>query len=226
MMAKLMGGRLIGIVLGGLMSLVIAGTVIAQTVFGIDVPIIGRLLGSRGSSGSGKSSFKRFGINGKKTNPDKVIAKLAKRARKWRRDAKLYSITILNMKTDGTCDFLKGGSIMTIEFFSPALVGSSSVTKRKKSIKKYLFNSVGFREEMWGVKKAYPNVPGTPIPKCSAKQIGKIMKSKGVTGTFQATLDPGFAFATKGLSYNVQTSKGKRVHVYLDIHNCAVLKEL
>ena len=55
----------------------------------------------------------------------------------------------------------------------------------------------------------------------------KLFAERGVskTNTFLVSLDPGFAFATNSLSFNCQTSKGKKVHVYLHIDSCKVLKE-
>lgn len=223
-------GRFLGIGFGALMALGVGGAVVAQNVFGIEIPFIGRFIGGGGGGGgkSAKSELKKMGVEIDKADPDVLLEKVGERARKWRGDAKFYSLSINGMKTDGTVDLTKSSTI-TIEFFSPALVADASNEKRKKSIKKYVFNSSVVAEQDWGVKERHENVPGTPIPKCTSEQIGKVFKDKGLGDgdTFLVSLDPGFAFATNSLSFNAQTTGGaKKVHVYLDINDCKVLKDL
>jgi hypothetical protein len=211
-------------------ALLAGGVVIAQTVFGIEVPIIGRFFGGGrgGSSGpSAKAEFKKLGISYEKADPNEIIDKLERRAKKWRKDAKFYSMHINELQQDGTLDFSTKKPTMTVEFFSPSLVGSSSSTKYKKGIRKFVINYVKIDEQVWGTKKSYPDVPGTPIPKCKMSKLAKSLKDKGLTkdSRLSVGLDPGFAFATKGLSLNVNGTKPK-LHVFADIHSCEVIKEL
>ena len=221
-----LGGRIAGMGLGVVISLAVAGVVVAQTVFGIEIPVIGKLLGGGGNPSS-KSALKKDGINYEAANPNDIIEAMGKRARKWRKDAEFYSVTINGMKTDGTLDFSGDKAIITVEYFSPELVGSSSSSKRKDSIRKYVINKYNLKEEVWGVKKAFPDVPGTPVPKCQLSKVGKTLKDKGMTDKSSATisLDPGFAFATDGLSFNVNVSNPK-LHMFLDIDSCDIIKEM
>jgi hypothetical protein len=48
-----------------------------------------------------------------------------------------------------------------------------------------------------------------------------------MTDKSQATisLDPGFAFATDGLSFNVNVQEPK-LHMFLDIDSCDIIKEM
>lgn len=219
------GTSKIGMIFGILMVLVIGGVVLADKVFGVEIPFVHDWLA--GGGGSSSISFKDWGLDKKAADPDKMIEEAGKKARKWKKDAKLYSVNVLGLKTDGTVDFSKDGSVVTIEYFSPSMVGSSSTKNLKDSIRKYVANSVGIDEQRWGVKERHDNVPGTPVPKCKAKQIGKLLGGKGLSSkdTAHISLDPGFAFATDGLSYNVLVDKPK-LHLFVDIHSCDVLKEL
>ena len=124
-------------------------------------------------------------------------------------------------------DFTEGGSVATIEYFSPAAVGSTNLEIRKSSIRKFIFNSAGVKEETWGVKDPVKNVPGTPIPTCTSKQMAKVFEGKGVKDAkrVHVSLDPGFSFATNSLSYHAMASDPK-LNVWLDIASCKIIKEL
>ena len=56
-------------------------------------------------------------------------------------------------------------------------------------------------------------------------KIGKLLGEKGLgpKGTAQVTLDPGFAFATDSLSFNVNVTDPK-LHLFLDIDSCKVIR--
>ena len=87
----------------------------------------------RGSSGpNAKAEFKKLGISYEKADPNKIIAKLEKRAKKWRKDAKFYSMHINELQSDGTLDFSSKKPTMTVEFFSPSLVGSSAARSTRR----------------------------------------------------------------------------------------------
>lgn len=214
------------------MGLIGTGVIVAQTVFGIEVPFIGRFFGGgKGGSSSGpnaKAELEKLGISYEKADPNEIVEKLHARAKKWRKDAKLYKIHINDLQSDGTLDFSTKKPTMTVEFFSPSLIGSGSSAKYKKGIRKFVINYVKIDEQVWGTKKSYPDVPGTPIPKCKMKDLTKLLKDKGKKLTdksrMSVSLDPGFSFATKGLSLNVN-GKDPKLHVFADIHSCEIIKE-
>jgi hypothetical protein len=183
--------------------------------------------GSVGGSGDAKKELKKEGIDFEAANPDELITAMQKRAKKWRKDAEFYAVSINGFKNDGTIDFSSDSSTMTIEFFSPKLVGSTSSKDRDEGMRKYVINKYKVDEQVWGVKKRYTDVPGTPVPKCTGKQLGKILKDKGLKSkdTALVSLDPGFAFATDGLSFNINVTTPK-LHIYVDINDCKILKEL
>ena len=60
------------------------------------------------------------------------------------------------------------------------------------------------------------------------KDLTKLLKDKGKKLTdksrMSVSLDPGFSFATKGLSLNVN-GKDPKLHVFADIHSCEIIKE-
>ena len=180
-----------------------------------------------GGGGDAKRELKKDGISFEAANPDDLIGAMQKRAKKWSKDAEFYAVSINGLKNDGTIDFSSDSSVMTVEFFSPKLVGSGSKSDRDKGMRKYVVNKYKVDEQVWGVKQRYTDVLGTPIPKCKGKQIGKLLKDKGLKGedTALVSLDPGFAFATEGLSFNINVNNPK-LHVYVDIDSCKVLKEL
>jgi hypothetical protein len=214
------------------MGLLGTGVMVAQTVFGIEIPIIGRFFGG-GRSGSGSSGpsaeadFEAMGLSFTKADPNALIAKLEGRAKRWRKDARFYSLHINGMSGDGTIDFSTKKPNMTVEFFSPSLISSKSPASYKKGIRKFMINAYKIDEQVWGVKKPHDDVPGTPIPKCAMTKLVSTLKGEGVTPSSEVmvSLDPGFAFATKGLSLNVQTKQPK-LHVYADIHSCEVIKKM
>jgi len=220
--------RFMGMGAGVLFALVIGGVVLAQNVFGIDIPIIGRFVGG---GGSGKAKAKReldkMGVEYEAANPNDIIKGMQKRAKKWRKEAEFYSVSINGLKSDGTIDFSSDNSTMVVEFFSPKLVGSTSKSKREKSIRKYVINKYNVDEQIWGVKKRYTDVPGTPIPECQLTDVGKLLEDRGMKGkkTASVSLDPGFAFATDGLSFNINVQSPK-LHLYVDIDSCEVIKEM
>ena len=203
--------------------------VVAQTVFGIEIPIIGKLLAGGGSGGgpSAEAELKRLGVSYEAADPNAIVDKLEGRARKWRKDARFYALHINDMSGDGTIDFSSNSPTMTVEFFSPSLVGSASSVDYKKGIRKFVINHYKLDEQVWGVKEPVKDVPGTPIPKCKMPELMKTLASEGVTKSSKilVSLDPGFAFATKGLSLNVQ-SQNPKLHVYVDIDSCAIIKKM
>jgi hypothetical protein len=219
------GVNKLGVAFGVLMVLVLGGVVVADKVFGVEIPFVHDWLSGGGGTSPDQISFKDWGIDKKAADPDKLIAEAGKKARAWRKDAKFYSVNILGLRADGTVDFGAGSSVVTIEYFSPALVGSTSPKDQKDSIRKYVVNSTGIDEQRWGVKQRYTDVPGTPVPKCTSKQIGKVLGEKGLgpKGTAQVTLDPGFAFATDSLSFNINVTEPK-LHLFLDIDSCKVIR--
>jgi hypothetical protein len=183
-----------------------------------------------GSSGFGgpiaKRDLEKEGIDIKAASPDALIAAMQKRAVKWKGDAQFYSINILGLKPDGTVDLENSSSNITIEFFSPQLVGSILQKQREDSIRKYVINKYKIDEQVWGVKKQHKDVPGTPIPKCPQKDVAKALGEKGFKdGTAHVTLDPGFAFATDGLSFNIHVDSPK-LHIYMGIDDCKILKQM
>jgi hypothetical protein len=108
------------------------------------------------------------------------------------------------------------------------MVGSTSEKTRKESLRKFVINKYNVKEEIWGVKKRYTDVPGTPVPKCKIKKIGAILKDKGLKGddTASLNLDPNFAFATDGeASFNINVQK-PRLHLFVAIDSCKIIKEL
>jgi len=220
--------KFMGMGFGVLVALVVGGVVIAQNVFGIEVPIIGRFVGGGGSSkAKAKRELDRMGVDYEAANPNDIIKGMKKRAKKWRREAEFYSVSINGLKSDGTIDFSKDGSTMVVEFFSPKLVGSTSKSSRKKGIRKYVISKSNVGEQVWGVKKRYPDMSGTPIPECELTEVGKLLKERGMKGkkTASVSLDPGFAFATDGLSFNINVTSPK-LHLYVDIDSCEVIKEM
>ncbi len=219
--------RFMGMGFGLLFALVIGGGALAQGVFGIEIPIIGRYIGGSGGSGNAKRALDKIGVDYEAANPNDIIKGMRKRAKKWRKEAEFYSVSINGLKSDGTIDFSKDNSTMVVEFFSPKLVGSTSKSKREKSIRKFVINKYKVAEQVWGVKKRYPDVPGTPIPECQLEEVGKLLKERGMKGKKTATvsLDPGFAFATDGLSFNINVTSPK-LHLFVDIDSCEVIKEL
>jgi hypothetical protein len=220
-------GRFMGMGFGVLMAVVIGGVVLAQNVFGIEIPIIGRFIGGRGGGGSAKRELDKIGVEYEAANPNDIIKGLKKRAKRWRKEAEFYSVSINGLKSDGTLDFSTGKATMVVEFFSPKLVGSTSKSNRKKSIRKYVINKYKVTEQVWGVKKRYPDVPGTPIPECQLTEVGELLEERGMKGkkTASVSLDPGFAFATDGLSFNINVTSPK-LHLFVNIDSCEVIKEM
>jgi len=218
------GGMKIMTIIGPTIGAILVVGFVLVRQFGL-IPGFGG--GSSSSTNSSEEAISDLGTKFDAADPTKIIKSLEKRAKKWKGDAKFYSVNILGMKNDGTIDFGEGSSTMTVEFFSPKLVGSTSATKRKDSIRKYVINKYKVDEQVWGVKKRYENVPGTPIPKCKAKDLGKLLKDKGLKGdnTAHINLDPGFAFATDGVSFNVHVQKPK-LHLYVQIDTCEIIKEM
>jgi hypothetical protein len=136
-----------------------------------------------GGSGDAKKELKKDGISFEAANPDEIITAMQKRAKKWSKDAEFYAVSINGLKNDGTIDFSADATpVVTVEFFSPKLVSSTSKSDRDKGMRKYVINKYKVDEQIWGVKQRYTDVPGTPIPKCKGKQIGKILKDKGLKG--------------------------------------------
>ncbi len=219
--------RFMGMGFGVLVALVVGGVVLAQNVFGIEIPIIGRFVGGGSGKAKAKRELDRMGVEYDAANPNDIIEGMAKRAKKWRKEAEFYSVSINGLKSDGTIDFSKDNSTMVVEFFSPKLVGSTSKSSREKGIRKYIINKYNVDEQIWGVKKRYTDVPGTPIPECELSEVGKLLKERGMKGkkTASVSLDPGFAFATDGLSFNINVSSPK-LHLYVDIDSCEVIKEM
>lgn len=174
----------------------------------------------------GHVSLSSVGIDEKTADPDKMIAAVRPLAKKWRADAELYSINILGLRTTGTVDLSEGGSVVTIEYFSPAAVSSPSTTVRKDSIKKFIFNSAGVDySAIWGVRERQSNVAPTPVPSCTAKQVAAALAGKGLKAgkTAHLNLDPTFSFATKELSWHAMADEPK-LDAWYSIATCAVTK--
>lgn len=205
---------------GGAIAAVIAVTVL-KIVVGGAIPGMGH------GTAPGNTKVSELGIDEKAADPDKMIANVKARALAWKKDAQFYSVNVLGLGPNGTVDLTDDGSVVTVEYFSPSAVASNSPEERKNAIKKFVFNSVGMSEDIWGVRERSDHVPATPIPRCPAKQIGQALAQKGLKAgkTAQLTLDPQFAFATDKLSYSVNMSDPK-LQVWFDINSCAVVKEL
>ena len=86
-----------------------------------------------GSSRSGHQSVSSLGVEEKAADPDKMLTAVRTLAKKWQSDAELRSINILGLGPNGTVDLSEGGSVVTIEYFSPSRVGSPSASVRGDS---------------------------------------------------------------------------------------------
>jgi hypothetical protein len=199
----------------------VALTIVASVGYGIFRAFVG---GS--SRGPGKTSPSSLGIDEKAADPDKMIAACRALAKKWQPDAEFYSINVLGLGPSGTVDLTAGGSVVTVEFFSPSRVTSPSQSVRSDSIKKFTFNSVGLDySDIWGVKEKQDHVGATPTPTCTAKQVAAALASKGLKAgkTVQLSLDPTFSFATKEPSWHALSSDPK-IDAWLSVATCAPTK--
>jgi hypothetical protein len=121
------------------------------------------------------------------------------------------------LQKDGTVD-LNSGTV-TVTWYSPSRVTSSSSTARKDSVKKFVFNgdNVSYAA-LWGATKPWKGVKPTPVPSCDSKKLAKALKGDDVSVGSGATLsiNPNWGFA-----WHVVSGSDNK---WYDLDDCSALK--
>lgn len=166
----------------------------------------------------GNASAKSIGVDPKSAELTKMIEGTRSLARKWRSDAEFYSINVAGgINKDGTVD-LNSGTV-TVTWYSPSRVTSSSNATRKDSVKKFVFNGDKVTyAAMWGATKPWKGVKPTPVPACDSKQLAKAMKADDVSLGSGATLsiNPNW-----GNAWHVASGSDSK---WYDLDDCSPLK--
>lgn len=170
-------------------------------------------------------SYGRLGIKKKSANVDELIGKLESHARKWRRDATWWGLSMYGVRPDGTVDLTDNGGAAKVKFVSAKGVQSAAKRVRKDSIKEYSMTRKGARSnKMIGAKKPWKNFQPIGIPNCKVNDLVKALGARGFKdGTVRVGFDTKFAFGT-GWAWTVD-SKDKKLAGFYSMDDCSFIKE-
>lgn len=189
----------------------------------VAVGLVGAKLKSKYMPKKGTATYSSLGIDTAKADPDKFVSALTSRAKRWRRDAAWWSVTVPGVRPDGTVS-LEKGLAPTVTFVSPSRVSAASKMRRKDSIKKYRFGSdrVDGRKK-WGASNRWENVTTPDLPTCSIKNLVSTLGELGFTGkqTVDVSFDPVFA---RGRHEWTVRSKQKALEGTYSMENCSRTK--
>jgi hypothetical protein len=170
---------------GGLIALAIAGS-FAWSAFkkkaGLD-------------TAKGHLAYKALGIDMKHGDPDRMIAALAAPARQWASDAVWWSLNLGAVGPDGTMDLSNGGA--TITYVSPSRVAEYAPSRRKDSVKDFVFGPAGVDyTRITGARERWQNIHPPQQPGCTIKQLAAVLaKDYGLVAgkTVHVSFDPQFS---------------------------------
>lgn len=139
----------------------------------------------------GMLSYASIGLSGK-PDADLAYANLAKDAKKWKKDAVLWSVNFQAVRADGTIDVGRGAEVV---YVSPNASSSHAKSVRSDSVRKYGLTASGVKPAKYGWNDVVEGIEAHPEPQCKIKDVVEILKKQGLTSdkTVRITFDPKFA---------------------------------
>ena len=139
----------------------------------------------------GMLSYASLGLSGK-PDADLAYANLVKDAKKWKKDAILWSVNFQSVRADGTIDVGKGAEVV---YVSPDASASHAKSVRSDSVRKYGLTARGVKPAKYGWNDVVEGLEAHPEPQCKIKDVVEILKKQGLSGdkTVRITFDPKFA---------------------------------
>jgi hypothetical protein len=140
----------------------------------------------------GMLSYSALGLAKGKPDADAAYSNLAKDARRWKKDAIMWSVNFQAVRADGTVDVSKGAEVV---YVSPSASGSHAKSVRSNSVRKYGLNARGVKPAKYGWTDVVDGIEAHPEPACKIKDVVEILGKQGLSGskTVRITFDPKFA---------------------------------
>ena len=203
--------------------LAIAGAIGLAILSAVGLIVKNKVTG--GKAGKNTISYSRLNINKKSANVDELVGSLEQRARRWRKDATWWGLSIYGVRPDGTVDFTAdNGGGAKVKFVSARGVQSAAKRVRRDSIKEYSMTRKGARSsKIIGAKKPWKDFKPIGVPACKVTQLVATLRERGFTsGTVRVGFDTKFAFGS-GWAWTVD-SKDKKISGFYSMNDCSFVK--
>ncbi len=201
--------------------LTVGGAIVLAIVSTVGLLVKDRITG--GKVGKDTISYSRLGVDRKAVNVDELIESLANQARRWRKDASWWSLSIHGIRPNATVDFstASGGKVT---FVSAKSVQSASKRTRHDSIKEYSLTRQGARSTgLIGTKKPWKDFHALATPECSVSQLIARLGERGFKeGTVRISFDPSF-ISVAGWTWRVRSEDSKLAGSY-SMDDCSFVK--
>jgi hypothetical protein len=147
-----------------------------------------------GAGGRGNVGYGQLSVDPKKPDGDAMMLSVAGLATRWKRDAVWWGVNYQAVNADGIVDLEKGA---TVTYASLSSAKSLAKSINRDSLKEFSFGPTGVNfSRMTGVvdPKQWADAEPPPQPKCTLKQLTRLLQSKGLAGkkTVRITYDQQF----------------------------------
>lgn len=177
-----------------------------------------------GAGGPGNVGYGQLSVDPKKPDGDAMMTSVAGLATRWKKDAVWWGVNYQAVNGDGIVDIEKGA---TVSYASLSSAKSLAKSVNKDSIKEFSFGPSGVSfNRMTGVldPKQWQDAEAPAMPKCTIKQLTKILQGKGLTAgkTVRITYDQQFGGPNEP-SWRVM-GEDPKMDAYFSMATCAPTK--